>query len=263
MAPAQQRMTAPSVPRGRLFDRVAQLYDEVRPDYPEGFYVAIESMAGSLAGKQVLDLAAGPGVATRQLLARGADVVALDPGRALLAQLRNRSPDAKCVEARAEALPFRDHVFDVATCATAWHWVEADPAARELRRVLRPGGLVALWWANHLRDDGIRWEAAQGAVHDRWSFRTGSRPPHLVGVHPRDAARHLRSVGWKVLVDTELRWSRVVPTELHLRVLRTHSDTLALGDKAEPMLDEVADALAPFDEVEERLWGPLVVAQIG
>jgi ubiquinone/menaquinone biosynthesis C-methylase UbiE len=256
-------VSAPPVTRGRLFDRVAQLYDEVRPDYPEGFYVAIESMTGALDGKHVLDLAAGPGVATRQLLSRGADVVALDPGRPLLTQLRSRSQTAKCVEAAAEALPFRDHVFDVATCATGWHWVEADPAARELRRVLRPGGFVALWWANHRRDDSIPWEAAQGAVHDRWSFRTGSRPPHLVGVHPRDAARHLRSVGWKVLVDTEFRWSRVVPTDLHLRVLRTHSDTLALGDAAEPLLAEVADALAPYDEVEERLWGPLVVAQIG
>ena len=256
-------MSAPPVARGRLFDQVAQLYDEVRPDYPEGFYVAIEAMTGSLQGQHVLDLAAGSGVATRQLLARGADVVALDPGRPLLTQLRSRSPAAQCVEARAESLPFRDHVFDVATCATAWHWVEADLAAKELRRVLRPGGFVALWWANHRRDDTIPWESAQGAVHDRWSYRTGSRPPHLVGVHPRDAARHLRSVGWKVLVETEFRWSRVVPTEVHLRVLRTHSDTLALGGTAEQMLAEVADALAPFHEVEERLWGPLVVAQIG
>lgn len=255
-------MTRPTE-RGRLFDTVAVDYDEVRPDYPDGLYAAIESMTGPLAGQCVVDLAAGPGTATRQLLARGASVVAVEPGLPMISRLRARTPDVAAVAGRAEALPLRDRIADLVCCATAWHWVAVEPALSEVRRVLRPGGHLALWWANNMRDDRIAWERAQAEVYRRWEVVGGSRPPGIVGVGPRDAARHLRRRGLNVVVDTELRWTRTVPTDVHLRVLATHSDVLALGGSAPQFLGEVAAALAPWPRVTERLWGPLVIARIG
>jgi len=248
--------------RGRLFDAVAEQYDEVRPDYPDGFYIAIESMTGPLDGKRVIDLAAGPGTATRQLLARGADVVAVDPGEPMLLQLRARTPGALAVVGQAEHLPLQTGVADLVACATAWHWFDVDLALAEVRRVVRPGGHLAIWWANYLTDDAIAWERAQSEVYRRWEVLAGSRPPGVIGVGPRDAARHLRRRGLDVVVDTELRWTRVVPTDVHLRVLATHSDVLSLGERRETFLSEVAAALAPWPQFTERLWGPLVVAQI-
>ncbi len=64
-------------------------------------------------------------------------------------------------------------------------------------------------------------------------------------------------------MDTELRWQRRVSREQHLDVLRTHSDTLALGPDAEAFVAEVGAALAAWPVVTERLWGPLVVAHPG
>lgn len=248
--------------RGRLFDGVADLYDEVRPAYPPELYDAIER-AQPLAGARVLDVAAGTGVATRQLAERGARVVALEPGLAMLHALRRRTSEAMAVAAAAECLPFRDGSFDLVCVATAWHWMDAGRASAEARRVLRPHGHLALWWANHLRDDSVPWEAAQGAVHDAWRLRTGSRPPHDVdGIGPREAAADLRRRGWDVAVATELHWSRLVSREQHLRVLATHSDTLALDDGGPRLIADIAAALAPWPQVEERLWGPLVVARV-
>lgn len=254
-------MTA-TADRGRLFDAVAEDYNAVRPAYPEGVYVAIDSMTGPLAGLKVVDLAAGPGTATRQLVDRGADVVAIDPGEPLVRLLRGHVPAARPMVARAEQLPLRDHSVDLVCCATAWHWVNVDQALAEVRRVVRPGGHVALWWANHLYDRRVDWERAQDEVYSRWKVRTGSRPPGVVGVGPRDAARHLRSKGLQVVVDTEFRWSRVVRVDDHVRLLGTHSDVLVLGEQRERYLQEVATALSPWQQVTERLWGPLVVARI-
>jgi hypothetical protein len=45
-------------------------------------------------------------------------------------------------------------------------------------------------------------------------------------------------------------------------VLRTHSDNLVLGDRLEVLMAEMEVALRPWPLVEERLWGPLVVAQV-
>ncbi|HET7311008.1 MAG TPA: class I SAM-dependent methyltransferase [Mycobacteriales bacterium] len=248
--------------RGRLFAQVADLYDDVRPDYPDGLYDALESAAGPVAGQRVLDLAAGTGLATRALTARGARVVAMDISPGMLAALRRRTPSVPVVVAKGEALPFGSQVFDLVVCATAWHWVETEPAVAEIRRALRPGGHLALWWANHLWDEGVDWEKAQGAVYERWAQLHGSRPADHTGVGPRQAADDLRERGLDVVVGTELTWQREVSREEHIDVLRTHSDNLALGDRREEFLAQVADALEPWPRVTERLWGPLVVARV-
>ena len=247
--------------RGRLFDLVADDYDDVRPSYPDEIYDTIDRLK-PLADARVLDLAAGTGVATRQLLGRGAQVIAVEPGAPMLAQLRRRSPDVPGVIARAEALPFTGAVFDVVCCATAWHWVDAAETITQVRRVVRPGGLLALWWANQQRDDDIEWERAEGEVHDRWALRGGSRPPTQAGVGPREAASDLRRRGVDVVVETELQWSRRITREAHLKMVSTYSVVLALGDRRDALLADIATALSPWETVDERLWGTFVVARL-
>jgi SAM-dependent methyltransferase len=249
------------VSRGRLFDLVAENYDDVRPTYPDRVYDAIDRLT-PLHGSRVVDLAAGTGVATRQLISRGADVVAVDPGVPMLHQLRRRSPDVPVVVARAEALPFDESTFDLACCATAWHWVDAGESVAQVRRVVRPGGLLALWWANQQRDDEIAWEQAEAAVHDRWELRGGSRPPTQAGVGPREAAADLRRRGLDVVVETELEWSRRISRETHLKMVGTYSVVLALGEQRHALLADIAEALAPWETVDERLWGTFVVARL-
>jgi SAM-dependent methyltransferase len=248
--------------RGRLFTSVADLYDAVRPDYPEELYDVLAATVGPLDGLRVLDLAAGTGLATRALRRRGASVVSVDVEHGMLRTLRRRSPAAPAVVAAAEALPFAAGSFDLVGCGTAWHWVQPEPAVAQVRRVLRPGGHLALWWANHRWDEGVDWETAQSAVYERWTQQHGSRPPNHTGVGPREAADDLRARGLDVVVETELTWTREVSREQHLDVLRTHSDNLALGDRLEEFVDQVAVALRPWPQVTERLWGPLVIARV-
>jgi SAM-dependent methyltransferase len=249
------------VSKGRLFDLVADEYDEVRPSYPDDLYDALDAVR-PLSGARVLDLAAGTGVATRQLRDRGADVVSVDPGMPMLRHLRRRSPEVPAVVARAEALPFADGVFDLVCCATAWHWVDAQATVAQVRRVVPAGGHLALWWANQQRDDDIDWERAEGAVHDRWALRGGSRPPTPAGVGPRDAAADLRRRGLVVVVETELQWTRRITRTHHLKMVSTYSTVLALGERRHALLADIAEALAPWDTVDERLWGSFVVATL-
>jgi SAM-dependent methyltransferase len=246
---------------GRLFGSVADRYDDLRPDYPDGVYDAIEAVMGSFDGLAVLDLAAGTGLQNRALARRGARLVAVDPDIGMLRRLRAKSPGVPAVVGRGEAIPLRDHSFDLVVCATAWHWLHAAEAVEEIRRLLRPGGHLALWWANNERDDDIEWEAAQGAVFDRWDSAQGSMPPTHDGVGPREAAADLRARGLDVVVDREFTWSRVVTREEHLKVLGTHSIQLALSEPdRRALLSEIDDALQPWPVITERLWGPLVVA---
>jgi SAM-dependent methyltransferase len=248
---------------GRRFGTVADLYDDIRPDYPAELYDAIERVAGPLAGSDVVDLAAGTGLQTRALLRRGARVVAVDPDLAMLRRLRSTAPGIPAVLGRGEQLPLRANLADLVVCATAWHWLDTAAALAEIRRVLRPGSHLALWWANNRWDEGVDWEDAQSAVFERWDSVRGSVPPSLDGVGPNEAADDLRERGIPVMLEQRFSWSRVVSREQHLQLLATHSNNLALPEpERRQLLAEIEAVLAPWPTVTERLQGPLIVARL-
>jgi len=99
-----------------------------------------------LRGKQVLELGCGPGRAAGALAARhGAHVTATDASADMLAAARSIVPrDVRLVEARAEALPFADASFDLAFANFVIHLLDRRRAFAEVRRVLRPGGVLWL-----------------------------------------------------------------------------------------------------------------------
>jgi SAM-dependent methyltransferase len=147
-------------PTARAFDRVSPDYERGRPEYPAA---AIERL-GLGAGSRVLDLGAGTGKLTRLLDAAGLETIALDPSRAMLAELTARVPRATTLVGTAEAIPLADASVDAVTAGQAFHWFDAPAALAEIHRVLRPGGTLGLVW-NH-RDETDPLQALLGELTD-------------------------------------------------------------------------------------------------
>jgi len=125
------------------FDAVAETYESGRPPYAED---AVAWIAERLPFERVLDLAAGTGKLTRQLLEVGADVVAVEPGAGMRAVLARELPEVETLEGTAESIPLPDASVDAVTVGQAFHWFRTEKALREMHRVLRPGGGFALLW---------------------------------------------------------------------------------------------------------------------
>jgi SAM-dependent methyltransferase len=142
----------------RSFDAVADEYDAGRPSYPSGLFDAL----GDLEGSRVLDVGAGTGIATRQLVARGAEVTAVDVGLAVLSRAASRTPGLRAAVADGAALPVRDGETDLLCFAQSWHWLDPTTGLREAHRVLASGGRLAAWWS-HARPDDEPW------FEDYWS----------------------------------------------------------------------------------------------
>ena len=108
-------------------------------------------------GGRVLDLATGTGELTRRLLERQGDltVVAIDLSRAMLVRGLTK-PDLspwRPVQGDATRLPFDEGAFDAVLCANAFHhFPRPAQVLAEVRRVLRPGGTLALtdWCDDYL-----------------------------------------------------------------------------------------------------------------
>lgn len=137
--------------RARSFGSVADAYERGRPGYPDA---AVRWLVGEQPAT-VVDLGAGTGKLTRQLVAAGHEVVAVEPLAEMLAHLRRVAPGARSLEGGAEAIPLADGSADVVTAAQAFHWFDHTVALREIARVLRPQGVLALVW--NMRDDAAPW----------------------------------------------------------------------------------------------------------
>lgn len=140
------------------FGPAAELYDRIRPTYPEA---AIGWMLGS-PPKRVVDLGAGTGILTRQLYAVGYQVVAVEPDERMRARLSARLPDVPAPAGSAEAIPLPDGGVDAVTAGQSYHWFDTDRAHPEIARVLRPGGVFAPIWNN--RDESEPWVAEISAI---------------------------------------------------------------------------------------------------
>ena len=138
-------------PAARSFGRAAREYERGRPDYPAAAVDWIAVELGFRPGRTVLDLAAGTGKLTRALVATGVRVVAVEPSAEMRAVLQTSLPQVEALDGTAESIPLADESVDAIAVAQAFHWFRFPDAVRELGRVLRPGGGLAVIW--NMRDE--------------------------------------------------------------------------------------------------------------
>ncbi|CAL9518711.1 class I SAM-dependent methyltransferase [Streptomyces sp. enrichment culture] len=211
-------MTAPThTDRAHSFNTAAAQYAANRPSYPPALLDTVEELTGRpLHGTRVADIGAGTGIATALLEARGADVIAVEPGTGMAAEFRRALPDVPLIRGDGNHLPLTDASVDLLTYAQSWHWTDPARSIPEALRVLRPGGALALWWNTDALD--IPW-IAEAARRQERHFAIDVEAEKKLGTHAdvADPEGRLR------FTHRRLRWTRRVPVDTHLANLGSHS----------------------------------------
>ena len=132
----------PVPPSAERFDGVAEAYARYRPSYPADAIAAI--LDGLPSPADVVDIGAGTGIATRQLVAKGARVIGLEPSDDMRRMARASGLDVRANTAYETGLP--DGSADLVTAFQAFHWFCNDAALSEFKRILRRAGRFAAVW---------------------------------------------------------------------------------------------------------------------
>ncbi len=126
---------------------VAADYEALRPDYAPEAIAWVIQRAGLGPGSLVVDLAAGTGQLSRRLAPLGVDILAVEPARNMRSIIEARLPAVRTSGASAEALPLDNGEADAVVVGNAFHHFNEQKAFAEIRRVLRTGGALALFWS--------------------------------------------------------------------------------------------------------------------
>ena len=129
--------------RGRMFNEVPELYDRVRPGYPQQLFADLAAITGTGGRSPVLEVGCGTGQATRPLAALAGSVTAVEPGAGMAGLARQRVAgfgNVTIETAAFEEWDDRGRRFDLLVAASSWHWVDPSAGWRRAHEVLRPGG---------------------------------------------------------------------------------------------------------------------------
>ena len=203
---------------------VAASYDRT---FSEGHLVELDSfyrwaldLLDPPAGSRLLDVACGEGMLVERACERGLEAHGTDLSPVAAARSAELAPGARMTVGNGEHLPYADDAFDFVTClGSLEHYLDLWRGAQEIRRVLKPQGLAAIFLPNSYYLGDIIWHV----------LRRGRGPHHLQLVErfatSQEWAGFLRMMG---LAPTrvrkynlkfprskeDLRWYRRYPTKL-------------------------------------------------
>ncbi len=238
-------------------------YDRARPPYPERAYDILVERCGLGPGTRTFEVGPATGLATRELVARGAaPVVAVEPDPRLAEHLAAWGAAAGApVKVRAasfESVRLRAAGYDLGVAATSFHWVDQARGLRKVHRLLRPGGWWAMWW--NIYGDPLGYDAfheATGKMMDRLTGSIGGNPVFALEFDVR--AAQLAAAGFGSVEHEVIRWVHRFSPETMRSLYATFSNVTRLPPPdRDALLDEIERvARDEFGGIVDR---PLITA---
>lgn len=224
-----------------MFGEDAPGYDAVRPTYPAALVDDVVAMVGASA--RVIEVGTGTAKATRLLAERGLTGVGVEADAAMAAVARQHL--APYPGWRVEVSDFEwwrptdgDAPADLVSSAQAWHWVHPQVGLWRAHRLLRPGGVLAVWW-NLVAPDASPLRREIDAVYER----TGAGEIFGPTIEDEGSPFALAPSGVTFVDEAErlYPWTRTFTSGELTALLRTQSNHMLMDPGA---LDELLAAVA-------------------
>jgi len=214
------------------FTGLARTYAQFRPNYPDHAIDYIMTRCALNRESILVDVGCGTGIASRQIAARGINVVGIEPNTEMRCTAMGTPQEGGNIgyrEGRAEATGLPASFADAVLSAQAFHWFEPVATLREFYRILKPGGWTVLMWNE--RDERDPATAAYGEV-----IRTAKDSAAIEG------SRHARA---GEVLQTSLLFEQTEQVTFHNQQALDQNGLLGRA---------LSVSYAPSDAGERKLW---------
>lgn len=148
------------------YDQNHELYDKFRPGYPKEAVIASIQVSQVQPTSTVIDMAAGTGKFTEELLKYlpgKVKLIGVEPSKGMVESFHKNFPAIEICQASSTNVPIPDGSADVIFVAQAFHWFASVESLAEFHRLLKPGGILCLIW---------NYEDFDALSEDSWQYRT-------------------------------------------------------------------------------------------
>lgn len=226
-----------------MFGEVAELYEAMRPSYPDALVDDLAAWAGDGVRRAVaVEIGAGTGKATRLVAARGVAVTAIEPS-AEMGEVARRVTTAQgvpieLIQSDFEHADLSGRRFPLLYAAQAWHWVTVPDGYHRARAALIDGGRLVPFWNRPAWDRSDMRAALDHVYSTLLPAALGGGPwvPSLavpISAMERDWAEQITSAGG--FAEPEVReypWSIDYTAEQYVGLVATHSEIRLLDEAA-------------------------------
>ncbi len=195
------------------FGKTAEDYSQHRQGFPDELFTMLEGLGVQFAGARAVDLGTGTGTLGRGMARRGASVTGIDPSTEMTAEAQRLDLEwgvaTQYVNALAERTNLESDSFDLVTAGQCWWWFEQPAAANEIRRILRPGGQIAICSFDWLPLPGNVVELTESLIENHnpeWNMGGGN------GKHP-EFVSDLRNAGFDNIRSDHMQLDAVYTKE--------------------------------------------------
>jgi SAM-dependent methyltransferase len=199
----------------------------------------------------VLDLGAGTGKLTRDLVPRFRRVSAAEPDDSMREVLQEVVPEAEALAGSADAIPLHSGSVDAVFTAEAFHWFASDETVAEIARVLRPRGGFAIFWNVEFGELQPPMGEAVAALLDEAFARGGA--PGLPKVLSGAWRRPLEASAFGPLQEAEVEREVVRDRERWLANMLSVSSIASLSDEERVALATRLRELVPDVDYHWRI----------
>jgi len=248
------------------FDGVSDLYDRVRPPYPDALFDDVIAFVGLGADARLLEIGAGTGIATLPFARRGFRIECIEPGPRLAARIRAKTsglPQVRVAETTFERWPDAPGAFDLVYAAQSFHWLDPGVRFDKAVRALVPTGALAVFGHAPCVDDSPLRRAIDAAYARHAPELRGVEPMRWYAQEGPLPALFAAARGFGPVAVRRYPWTRRDSTESWLDLLRTFSDHVALPEpKRRALLDAIGGVIEAFGgSIETRYETHLYLAR--
>ncbi len=229
------------------FDSDAANYDAIRPRYCDALFRSIIETADLSPGKTCLEIGPGTGQATEPILDTGAAVEAVELGEHLadyLAEKYTHRANLRVWQGDFLQYP-EDRQFDLIYSATAFHWIPREEGLAKVMRLLKPGGILALFWNHPLPGGGVDTPGDQALQKVYMKYGKGRRDTPFDGSTCPAYCEALRQAGFMDVRFELLEAWRELGGDQYVMLLRSYSDHAKMTPEEQRNLEQdMKDAIA-------------------